>query len=225
MADFYQKLRRNCREKGFFPTYGFYVYTGTAFGLSLLLLVKFFAFDRTAPCGSLLCEFQMTIVLFSLAFSTVHLSALLCGHFLMQRVFCFPHGNGMPLACMSAGIGLFIVITTTCAMTVYAANIFEHQWTRAALYCFLFTLQPVFTLLSVCMKQQQVTNTQRSPTVEQKAETESLESDSFSPRLTAALLRQWTDRLSEVELQRDPWEMRRTVREVLQHMNTFNTRY
>lgn len=42
----------------------------------------------------------------------------------------------------------------------------------------------------------------------------------ISPRLSAALIQQWIDRLCEVETQNNPTEMRKTVREVLQHMNS-----
>jgi hypothetical protein len=47
----------------------------------------------------------------------------------------------------------------------------------------------------------------------------------ISPRLSTALIQQWIDRLCEVEMQNDPIEMRRTVREVLQHMNSMISPY
>lgn len=42
----------------------------------------------------------------------------------------------------------------------------------------------------------------------------------ISPRLSTAIIQQWIDRLCEVEILNDPIEIRRTVREVLQHMNS-----
>ncbi|KAI6221732.1 hypothetical protein M3Y95_00993100 [Aphelenchoides besseyi] len=216
----YQELQQKCRESKYCGRYGFYFYTSISFALFFLLLIKFFGFDRTSRCMSDLCEFQMAIVIFSLAYSTIHLSALLCAGFLLKRVLCFPNENGIPLAYIFTGIGFFIVTVVAFGMTVYAANGLETQWSRGAFYCLCWFLQPIFTLLSVYMKQQEDQATDVVTAKEQKEEIESTDSDTISPRLSAALIRQWTDRLSEVEYQNNPIQMRRTVREVLQHMNS-----
>ena len=44
--------------------------------------------------------------------------------------------------------------------------------------------------------------------------------DTLSPRLSAALIRQWSSRLAEVEMQENMDDVRRAVREVQQHMSS-----
>jgi hypothetical protein len=110
-----QSIETRWRELGFTGKQGFRLYTCISFLLCLVLTVKFFGFDRTLRCSDVsnktlqlmtaqdLCAFKMLIVLFSLAYSTLHLFALLFGSIVLQKLSKSSNQDVTPLALASAG--------------------------------------------------------------------------------------------------------------------------